>query len=124
MFSETNTDEEPTLDNLQHKDPEKDYYFSKRYLLSSETNSNEIWVYRVRRRADNKIVVIKLVTFNTNPGHRLYREEESWLNEPKILAKLNNYDETLTLFDVFQDDGFLFIVTEFCEFGDLEQWIK
>ena len=52
----------------------------------------------MRRRADNKIVVIKLVTFNTNPGHRLYREEDSWLNEPKILAKLNHYDETLTLF--------------------------
>ena len=93
-------------------------------MLSSANNQNEVWVYRVRRRKDNKIVAIKLVTIRLNQDHRNFKEEGTWLNEVKLLEKLNHYNETLTIFEVFQDDDYLFIVSEFCECGDLESWIK
>ena len=70
-------------------------------MLSSANNQNEVWVYRVRRRKDNKIVAIKLVTIRLNQDHRNFKEEGTWLNEVKFLEKLNHYNETLTIFEVF-----------------------
>ena len=89
------------LKDLEVRNPEKLYFFSKKYLLTRANSANEIWVYRVRRRQDNKIVAIKVVTVRTDPNHRNFKEEETWLNEVKILAKLNHFNEILNLFDVF-----------------------
>ena len=89
------------LKDLKQRDPEDKYFFSKRFLLTKANNQNEVWVYRVRRRYDNKIVAVKVVTVRTDPNHRNFREEGTWLNEVKILSKLNKFKETLTIFDVF-----------------------
>ena len=50
--------------------------------------------------------------------------EEMWLNEVNIHIKVRKHSETLKILDFFRFDAFLYIVTELCPYGDLQQAIE
>ena len=67
---------------------------------------------------------MKRIRLYREKGHYEYRTDPDYLNEVNIMIKLRQFMETLFLFDFFWFDYYLFIVTELCVFGDLQDFIK
>ena len=64
---------------------------------------------------------LKEIKLQRNPKMDNYRTDLEYLHEVKLLKKVNRFTETVTIIDVFMEDPeFLYIVTEYCEHGDLE----
>ena len=76
-------------------------------------------VYKVRRKTDKNIYVLKQINIsqmNTNL-------RSSALNEVKILSSLDN-PYIVKYYDSFVEKNFLNIIMEFCEGGDLSNYIR
>jgi len=76
-------------------------------------------VYKVRRKADKGIYVMKQINI-AQMSHNLRKEA---LNEVKILSSLNN-DYIVKYYESFIEKNYLNIVMEYCEGGDLANLIK
>ncbi len=76
-------------------------------------------VYKVRRKADNSIYVIKDVRI----GELSFREQAEAINEVNILAGIDS-PYIVGYFDSFIEAGSLHIVMEYCNRGDLQALVK
>ena len=76
-------------------------------------------VYKVRRKADKGIYVMKQINI-AQMSHNLRKEA---LNEVKILSSLNNA-YIVKYYESFIEKNYLNIVMEYCEGGDLANLIK
>lgn len=76
-------------------------------------------VYKVRRKADNVLYVIK----NIRIIELSYKEQNDAINECQILAQLVS-PYVVKYFDSFIEKGALLIVMEYCNRGDLQNLIK
>eukprot|EP01028_Stygiella_incarcerata_P014543 TRINITY_DN981_c0_g2_i1.p1 TRINITY_DN981_c0_g2~~TRINITY_DN981_c0_g2_i1.p1 ORF type:complete len:1905 (-),score=652.61 TRINITY_DN981_c0_g2_i1:1204-6918(-) len=76
-------------------------------------------VYRVRRKADGRIYVIKQIQITSLSA----REQEDAINEVKILASLD-HSNIVKYYDSFLDKKQLNIVMEFAEHGNLQDFLK
>ena len=76
-------------------------------------------VYKVRRKRDKNIYVLKQIDISTlNSKHR-----SDAINEVEILSKLDS-SYIVKYFDSFLEKNSLNIVMEFCEGGDLNTFLK
>ena len=62
--------------DLEKIDPDRDYDFRNRILLSNPSNYNMTWTYRVRRHKDKKDVCIKMVTVRSKKDEWAYAMNE------------------------------------------------
>ena len=76
-------------------------------------------VYKVRRKIDKGVYVLKQI--NISQMNAKLRKEA--LNEVKILNSLNN-SYIVRYHESFVEQNNLYIIMEFCEGGDLAQYIK
>ena len=76
-------------------------------------------VYKVERKIDHKIYVIKSVRIS----ELSYGEQTEAINEVKILAQLDS-PYVVTYYDSFMDAESLKIVMEYCNKGDLQSLLK
>ena len=113
-----------TWDDLEERIVDDDYDFENRVCISNPLNMNRTWAYRVRRHLDNKKVCIKIQELGRFDTEEVKKYNTGRMNEIRIGAKLNKYNETINFFDVFKDEEYLVIVSELCEFGDLSGWRK
>ena len=111
-------------EQLEDRDPNRDYDFENRRCISNKVNFNLTWAFRVKRRVDSKYVCIKMQQLKDDNSEETLRINNERLNEARIMEKLNPYYETLTIFDVFKEKEYLFIVSELCQYGDLNQLRK
>mmetsp|Transcript_26883 Transcript_26883/g.44291 ORF Transcript_26883/g.44291 Transcript_26883/m.44291 type:complete len:732 (-) Transcript_26883:19-2214(-) len=77
------------------------------------------------RRSDRKTVAIKSISkFDAMRARRLRRPGSKHMDEWEIMRLLEKNPYTLTLFDIFETDEDIHLVTEFCEGGELFDAIK
>ncbi len=76
-------------------------------------------VYKVRRKKDNKIYVLKQIAI----GNMSKRFRQDAINEVSILARLK-HTHIVKYYDSFITSSHLNIIMEYCENGDLNQTIK
>jgi NIMA (never in mitosis gene a)-related kinase len=76
-------------------------------------------VWKVRRKKDQNIYVLKEVDTTMMSTE----EKRSAICEAKILSKIDS-EYVCKYFDSFMDDVSINIIMEFCESGDLQQYIK
>jgi serine/threonine protein kinase len=77
------------------------------------------------RIADDRIVAIKSISkFDALRARRLRRQGSKHMDEWEIMTLLRNNPYVLTLYDVFETDDEIHLVTEFCEGGELFAAIK
>ena len=95
-------------------EPTLNYYWEKYGFEDQIYAGDEIEVVRIRRKSDNKEVVIKHCKITTQEGNPRCRREEDWLNEINIHKITEDFDEILKMFDAFRYDRSLYMVTEPC----------
>lgn len=76
-------------------------------------------VYKVKRKIDNNKYVLKQI----NISKMNTRMKDEALNEVKVLSKLE-HPNIVKYYDSFIEKQFLNIIMEFCEGGDLSQFLK
>lgn len=77
------------------------------------------------RVADDKVVAIKSISkFDALRARRLRRPGSKHMDEWEIMKVLRNNPYVLTLFDVFETESEIHLVTEFCQGGELFAAIK
>ena len=63
--------------------------------MISDPDHDCIWVYKVPRKSDGKLVAIKRIRLYLDPGHFNYMKEIEWLNEVNIMTKARKYQDIL-----------------------------
>ena len=76
-------------------------------------------VFKVRRKKDDKIYVLKVVDYSQMSSEEI----TSAVLECTVLAKVHS-EYVCKYYDSFYEAQYINIVMEFCESGDLQQYIK
>ena len=63
--------------------------------MISDPEHDSIWVYKVPRKSDGKLVAIKRIRLYLDPSHFYYKKDHEWLNEVNIMIKARKYKDVL-----------------------------
>ena len=77
-------------------------------------------VYKAKQKDRNQLLVIKQIPFSTKDNSTELQEAR---NEANILSKLNNR-YVVKYYNSFEEGGYLYIIMEYCEGGDLSSYLS
>ena len=79
-------------------------------------------VYKVKRKIDKQIFALKKIELKSIS----YKAKLNSFNEIKFLTLLNKHknNSIISYIDSFYDNNYLYLITEFAEFGDLQKLIN
>ena len=78
-------------------------------------------VYLAKQVITNRQVALKLISKKGEENKDIIKKVHK---EVRILKSINNHKNVIKLYEVFEDEGYVYLVFEFAEKGDLVQYFK